>query len=249
MVAAGVADHSGYKVDPFGRAFRTLDWLFKVQFCDPATVRAQSKLLRSVHRRVVGTSPGGEPYRALDPELLLWVWATLVDSFALVYDTFVRPQSATARKRYYEEQKLLAAACGVPPKRCPATWAGFRDYVARVVGEDLQVTSVTRDVASGVGPFLRPPLSVLLGPLDRVVFLALLPDRLRADLGFSMGPAEEGLLRAGAAVSRAACRLSPRTVRQQPARYLTTRGQSTGLAPPSRLMAEPVTYEARSDRR
>jgi uncharacterized protein (DUF2236 family) len=235
-VAAGVEDHSDYKTDPFGRSWRTLDWLFKIQFSDPDTVRTQAEILHAVHQRVAGVTPRGEPYRALDPSLLLWVWATLVDSFALAYHALVHPMSDRMRNRYYDEQKLVAAASGVPADECPPTWDEFRRYMARVMAEDLEVTQVTREVAAGLGPYLRPPLSWMLGPLQHVVVAALLPHWLRAELGLRYGSAEDGLLRAGAALSRAACRLSPRGIRDQPARFLTTRQAPLNLHPPRSLL-------------
>ena len=70
--------------------------------------------LRRRHDQVNGVSPDGVAYDAHDPELLLWVWATLVDTARLLYERCVRPLSDEERERYYREQKLFAYACGVP---------------------------------------------------------------------------------------------------------------------------------------
>src|SRR3954463_13256751 len=80
LVAAGVARHSTFETQPWTRLHRTLDLVTKITFGDRRTSELASARLRGVHARVQGTAADGTPYSARDPDLLLWVWATLVDS-------------------------------------------------------------------------------------------------------------------------------------------------------------------------
>jgi uncharacterized protein (DUF2236 family) len=125
LVAAGVAQHSDYQSDPWARLARTLDVMFKMAFASEATSRRQSDKLEATHRRVAGTSSEGVAYRALDPELLVWVWATLVDSALVVFERCYGQLSPLDRERFYQEQKLIAYGCGVPEGACPASVSDF----------------------------------------------------------------------------------------------------------------------------
>ena len=101
QVAAGVADHSGFESDPFGRLRRTLDATYTMVFGTPEQARAAAAGINAVHRRVTG--PG---YRASDPELLLWVHATLVDTALRVLGRFLRPL-ADSRQPDLQEEELV----------------------------------------------------------------------------------------------------------------------------------------------
>src|SRR5438309_5125061 len=91
-VAAGVDAHSDFRSHPVRRLRRTVRMTMAIVFGDRATALAAARSVNRVHGRVQG-----EGYRALDPELLLWVHSTLVDSAIVAYDTFVRKLRATER--------------------------------------------------------------------------------------------------------------------------------------------------------
>src|SRR6266513_343490 len=97
-VAAGVAEFSDYREDPWRRLYRTLDVTLKIAFGAPEG-------LRRAHHRVVGTDDRGEPYRALDPDLLLWVHATLIDTALTMYERYVGPLTPRERELHYAEMK------------------------------------------------------------------------------------------------------------------------------------------------
>jgi uncharacterized protein (DUF2236 family) len=224
LVAAGVEQHSNFQTDPWSRGFRTLDVMLKLAFADPATSARQAQLLHGVHRRVEGTSRDGVPYRALDPDLLVWVWATLVDASITMYERGVRPLSRDERERYYEEQKLVAYACGVPVGACPAMYEDFVRYMDAVISSELHVTSVARVVAyGGRKPPLPWPLGPLVGTLTSLFAAGLLPERFRGPLGFEWSPRRERMLRGAFAAFRASARVVPRPIRHMPNRYLTRR--------------------------
>lgn len=78
---AGVADHSRYAVDPLGRLRRTASFVGTTTFGTVPEAEAAIGRVRSVHARVTGRAPDGQPYRADDPELLTWVHAAETASF------------------------------------------------------------------------------------------------------------------------------------------------------------------------
>jgi uncharacterized protein (DUF2236 family) len=202
-VAAGVAAFSDYRKDPWRRLYRTLDTTLTIAFGEPAASRAASERLRRVHQRVAGADDRGEPYRALDPELLLWVHATLIDTSLTIYERYVATLTPGARDAYYEEMKALGEAYSIPRDAMPADLAAFRRYYRQVLAEGLRVTETTRDVANAV---LRPNVPRVVWPaaeLQRLVTVGTLPASLRDALGLEWGPGRERLLTgSGAAIRR-----------------------------------------------
>lgn len=230
-VAAGVEQHSTYATDPWGRLFRTVDVMAKLAFASPDVSAAQSQLLERMHRRVTGVTDDGEPYSALDADLLLWVWATLCDTALLMYESVRRPLSSEKRARYYEESKLVAHACGVPTDICPPTWNDFRAYFDRVVAEDLRVTAAGRSVARAtmVPPLPRPLGHVAAGP-NQLVTAGLLPPHVRAGFGFEWDHHRERELRRFLHRFASVNRLTPRAVRELGMRHVVRRDKPLRFA-------------------
>jgi len=219
LVAAGVADHSDYRNDPWLRLSRTLNVMLKMSFGPPEVSARQRRRLDATHRRVTGTSPDGVAYRALDPDLLIWVWATLVDTALVMYERCYAPLTTADREQFYAEQQQVAAGCGVPPGRCPATWLAFRDYVDEVVGRDLRVTETARQVAAAVtAPALRPPLDRLVGAPLTLITAGLLPPPIREAYGLPWRPGAERRLTRWLRVIGATGAAVPRPVRTIPAK-------------------------------
>ena len=201
MVAAGVADHSRFRDDPLGRLANTLDLTLTVSFGDEGQRRDAAARVAETHRGVTG-SRDGQPYRALDPDLLVWVHATLVDSALVTYGRFVGPLGPAARARYYEDMRRQAAVFGVPPGALPSSFERFERYVAETVRE-LRVTSEAREVARAV---LDPPVPPALRPVARAmafVTVGLLPAPIRDSYGLIWDGGREWLLSLVAAAIRA----------------------------------------------
>jgi uncharacterized protein (DUF2236 family) len=246
-VAAGVEQHSTYVSDPWGRLFRTIDVMAKLSFASPEASAAQAQLLERMHKRVVGTTDDGEPYHALDPDLLLWVWATLCDTALLMYEQVLPPLTPGERDQYYEEWKLVAYACGVPEGGCPPTWADFEAYMQRVIAEDLRPTDAARSVAHAA---MVPPLPWPFGPLaagpNKLVTMGMFPESLRTGFGFTWDARKERDLRRFLQLTSVAMRLTPRLVRELGFRYVVRRDkplrfpwlQRRGAVLTARRMAE-----------
>src|SRR3954447_24098619 len=201
-VAAGVAEFSDYRQDPWGRLRRTLDVTLKIAFGDSEASRAAAEGLRRAHERVAGTDDRGEAYRALDADLLLWVHATLIDTALTMYERYVGPLTPRERELHYAEMKTLGEAYSIPSDAMPADRTAFRRYWASMLADGLRVTETTRDVAHAV---LRPDLPRVAWPAIealRLVTTGTLPEPLRDELGLDWGPGRERLLAGSQAAIR-----------------------------------------------
>ena len=137
-VAAGVADHSDFRTDPWRRLAGTLRSYLTIVYGTTAAARAEIRRLNALHRGIVG--PG---YAARDPELSLWVHATLVDSTIAVYDAWLEPLpgrppgAPTTRRR---GRSAGRSAC--PRRSSRPTSRRSRRYVAAMLGPAGPVQSV-----------------------------------------------------------------------------------------------------------
>jgi uncharacterized protein (DUF2236 family) len=223
-VGAGVEQHSTYQSDPWGRLFRTVDVMMKLSFGTPAESARQARKLAAMHKRVVGTDEVGRPYAAMDAGLQLWVWATLVDTSALIYQLLHGALTPDELDRFYQDSKLVAYGCGVPRGDCPAGWGDFQAYIDRVVANDLEVTNSARSVAhASLVPPLPAPLDRLTAPLIRLFTVGLLPPSVREQYGFDWDDDTERQLRRVIRVSGIGARLTPRPVREAGARMAVAR--------------------------
>jgi uncharacterized protein (DUF2236 family) len=232
LVAAGVAQHSNYRGDPWGRLYRTLDITTRIIFGPTPVAEEAAGHLWRVHGRVHGVSPEGVPYDARDPALLMWVHATLVDTALLVYRRYVGPLTIRELRRYYDEALLLGETFGIPRERQPATYADFNEYfLSMIEGDALVVTDTLRDVVDATLSLGLPrPARPLVGPLN-LATVGMLPPELRAELGLAWGPARERLLGASQALLRSLLPLLPGLLREvPPARYAER--QASGRRPP-----------------
>jgi uncharacterized protein (DUF2236 family) len=214
LVAAGVAEHSDFPARALERLRRTLDLSLALIYGTPEEAESASAGIRAVHERVSGTA-GGRPYAASDPDLLLWVNATLVDTTLLVYQQFVRPLPEPDRRRYYLETVDAAELFGIPRDVIPGDLDGFRAYVRGMLeGPELRATAEGRRLVTDV---LRPPLPLpLRAPTAaiRLITLALLPEPVRSMFGLRAGRRSRAALAAASRASRLLLPVMPAGVRQ-----------------------------------
>jgi uncharacterized protein (DUF2236 family) len=207
LVAAGVEEHSGYREHPWSRLYRTLDLTTRIVFGPTAMAEEASRRIWQAHGHVRGQAPDGTPYDARDPELLMWVHATLLDTALLVYQRYVARLPIADLTRYYEDQKLLGEKFGIPRQHQPATYGEFNEYFAAMLeGDNLRVTDTLREVAR---------MTLRFGPLD-LITIELLPARMREELGLSWGPRRERLLGASQRLVRSLMPAVPGRLRHAP---------------------------------
>lgn len=154
---AGVAQHSAFREDPWGRLFRTAEYVGAVTFGTTEDARRTAARVRGVHRRLGGGTDAatGREYRVDDPDLLLWVHCSLVDSFLSVCRRGGVPLSPQDADAYVAEQVRLAELVGVPAGAgVPSSAAGLADYFA-AMRPRLTATPEARSAARFV---LLPPM-------------------------------------------------------------------------------------------
>ena len=85
---AGVAGHSGYKGDPWGRLQRTSHYLAVTTFGTVSDAEDAIAHVRTVHQRVRGTDELGRRYAADEPRLLRWVHVAEIWSFLSAFQAY-----------------------------------------------------------------------------------------------------------------------------------------------------------------
>ena len=154
LAMAGVAGHSGYRGDPWGRLQRTSYFLAVTTFGVEADAAEAVARVRGVHRRVRGTAPDGRRYAADDPHLLRWVHVAEVDSFLTTYQRYgTSPLSAEQADGYVADTARVARELGVtdPPETTAELAAQLAAY-----RPELRGTPEARSAARFV--LVRPPL-------------------------------------------------------------------------------------------
>ena len=145
-----------YERNPWKRLQRTLILTYTLTFGTKAEAHAAADKINEVHTRINGIDPvTGKRYDALDPELLLYVHACLVDSAILFEQLTVGALDDAGRQRFHEEQMLAAELCLVPRELIPPTWQGLSAWLADFEDRgELQVTDGARRV---LDLFFDPP--------------------------------------------------------------------------------------------
>ncbi len=164
-VAEGVARFSNFQQDPFGRGYRTFEAMATIYFGDCGQAEATAARLWRRHEGINGEAAGA-PFRANDPQLLLWVLATLTETTLQVYrhlpDTSLPPDW---EEQFYEESKIAARLLHIPDEAYPPSLAAFMDWWHGMLnGPVLGSTERCREVAQSIVRHPRAPkkLAVLL---------------------------------------------------------------------------------------
>lgn len=160
LAMAGVAQHSDYRGDPWGRLQRTSYFLAVTTYGLAADAERAVAKVRGIHRRVHGIAPDGRAYSASDPHLLKWVHLAEVDSFLTTYQHYgTAPLDAAGRDGYVADTARVAQALGVIDP--PLTEAELREQLESYRPE-LRGTAEARSAARFL--LLRPPLPAIARP-------------------------------------------------------------------------------------
>ncbi|MHB1536481.1 MAG: oxygenase MpaB family protein [Acidimicrobiales bacterium] len=225
VVGAGVAEHSTFLRDPWGRLARTVDSISRFTFGDDATAAAEAERLRRVHRSIRGIDDRGRRYHALDPDAYAWVHLTLAQAGFDARRVLGAPLSTSEAERFYQEWRQVGLRLGVRDDRMPPSWAAFRCYVDHMASERLEANRAVHDVFAAThrppspAPWLPAPawdpLAGRAGSLQFLLTVGTLPSPLRQTLGLTWTDRDERRLWAAAAGLRLAlAAVSP------PLRYL-----------------------------
>jgi len=174
LAIAGVAAHSGYRGDPWGRLQRTSEFLAVTTFGAASDAERAVARIRAVHERVRGVAPDGRPFAASDPRLLTWVHVAEVDSFLTAHQRYgAQPLTPAEADRYVAQAARVARAVGA--EDVPASQAELAAAIA-AYRPALRGTAQARDAARYL--LLSPPLPLPARPAYAVlatVAVSLLP--------------------------------------------------------------------------
>ena len=216
-VAAGVAQHSNFRDDPFARLRRTLTATYRVVFGTTPQAERALRRIDAIHGRVRGLVPEtGEPYDARDADLLLWVHATLVDTAVRVYDRYVARLTPAEAQAYHAESRQIAVRLGVPPDGVPETLEELRAGMRRLIADGtVRVGPTARSLAPSVRYPTRWPQR-WMWDIAHLVSDSVMPAELRRGYGIGWSPARERGTQRLAAASRRIVPLLPPPLRAVP---------------------------------
>ncbi len=230
LAVSGLLAHSTSLDEPYDRLARTAEVMSMIGFGPKAEADRMTRGVRAMHKRVAGRIgepagpfPAGTPYRADQPDLLMWVLFTLVDSALVVFQMYVRGLDEEEQAAYWDDYKVVGKLFGLRRRDMPDTLADLREYRREMLtGGELVVTDWARKRAREI--VLEPPIPWMARPLlETVNFItvALLPAEIRRQYGFSSlppAPVRRALVAGGAEyVKRAVIPFMPEKLRLVPA--------------------------------
>jgi uncharacterized protein (DUF2236 family) len=185
-VGKGVAEHSDTLQRPLDRLRTTLSYVYVMGL---GTDEERAAVARMVNRAHVPVK--GEGYTAFDPDLQLWVAATLAEVAREMYEKIFGPLDADTLEHLYREGWVYGTALQVTPEMWPPTRAEFDEYWARMEAEfrsDTQIRHYARSLLSSKAQkwYVRP----LVSPTSLVTRGNLSP-QARETLGLSWSEREQ----------------------------------------------------------
>lgn len=180
LAMAGVAQHSDYRDDPWGRLQRTAQYVGVTTYGSTEAAHQTIAAVKKVHERVQGIAADGRPYTASDPALLTWVHTTEVDSFLTAVRTYGTVELSDAEAdRYVAEMAELGRLMGAVdvPDSVTAIAAYYRKVRPELAG--------TAEARSAVRFLLWPPVPPHIRPAYAMVTaaaVATLPKFVRKEL-------------------------------------------------------------------
>lgn len=188
-VANGVDQHSKTKTDPLGRFHRTFENVLTILFGSLDQIVAVSEGLHRIHTKIVGKVPdatakypAGSKYFANHIPAMMWVHATLWETFVTMHEIVIGPIDADTKERFYQEIKRFALCFGVPIDAQPKTWDDFVAYNhAMWESDELGVGAAGLEIRgylfrSKLFPGAKYPLKVV-----EIVTAESLPPRFREE--------------------------------------------------------------------
>jgi uncharacterized protein (DUF2236 family) len=249
LVIAGARETGFYERNPWRRLQRTLVLTYTITFGTRAEAEAAADRINDVHERIRGVDPEtGLPYDALDPELLLYVHACLIESALLFERLTIGELDDRGRQRFHEEQMLVAEMVRIPRDVIPPTVGELRGFLRDVEASGaLRVTAAARRVAA---LFHDPPPEAewrpVLAGVSRLAF-GTLPPTLREGYGVRLTSSRRAAMRVAFAALRAFHPLIPPRYRYiEP--YQEWRAGRRGGEPGSRVAAARRAAGIRLDR-
>lgn len=129
-VMAGVSQQSSFRTEPLKRAQNTLGYVLRTTFGNTEAATGVIEHVKHVHGFIEGVRPDGQPYRALDPELIGWVHTCIPWAIMEAYHRYKRPLTTAERDTYLREQAPVGLMGGA--EWVPTSMAELEEYVERM---------------------------------------------------------------------------------------------------------------------
>jgi uncharacterized protein (DUF2236 family) len=233
-VGAGVHEFSTFREDPWGRLWRTLDFVNVLVYAGPEPAAEMGARIRDFHKVIKGTKPDGTRYSALEPEAYTWVHVTLCEGIIRAHERFGRPMTVAEQAQLWGEWRPLGRFLGIRWRDMPETYDGYRAFVDEIVAERLERNAAVDEVYEALTSTPPSPTKVLgprtWGALNRPMMrfaglatVGLMPPELRERLGLELSRSQALELRALGAASRALTPVMPGWLRNVAPGYLKWR--------------------------
>ncbi len=206
---AGVAAHSNFREDAWGRLQRTGDYVGTLTFGSKAEADKLAARVRKVH----------EMLKVDEPELLLWVHMAMVDAFL---DTAVRSGvklSTSEQDKYVEEMVIFAELVGIETGLVPRTVGQMQNYFQEIMPK-LSASDDAKRAALFIAlpplpPLLRfgTPIAPLWGGITSLAAAAL-PKWARKLYGWPSLPGQDSPIDLALRATRSALLFLPESLRQ-----------------------------------
>ena len=208
---SGVAAHSNFREDAWGRLQRTGDYVGTLTFGTQEEAEKLAARVRKVHAML----------KLDDQKLLLWVHMAMVDAFL---DTAIRSGlqlSEAEQDRYIEEMITFALLVGIKELRVPRSRSELSEYFREISGE-LSASDDAKRAALFIAipplpPLLRfgTPIAPLWGGIASLA-AASLPRWARSLYGWPTLPGHESATDLALKSTRSALKLLPQSFRESP---------------------------------
>jgi uncharacterized protein (DUF2236 family) len=187
-IAQGVYDHSNFRYDTLGRLRRTLSSTNQIAFGRISQAKAVSEHVVSRHRKVRGQVfdgvGGPRTYSAFEPDLLLWVLATLITAALNGYELIYGELPIARKEAFYRDMCRFGTYFGLPESFSPKDWGAFEAYYTSMVeGELLGSCRMCGELARAVVHPHDTFTAATLGRIIDFVVIETLPPKVRERLG------------------------------------------------------------------
>lgn len=208
---AGVAAHSNFREDAWGRLQRTGDYVGTLTFGTRDEAEKLAARVRKVHAML----------KLDDQKLLLWVHMAMVDSFL---DTALRSGLVLSEKEqdtYIDEMLTFALLVGIEESRVPRNRAELHEYF-REISPELSASDDAKRAALFIAlpplpPLLRfgTPIAPLWSGITSLAGAAL-PRWARSLYGWPTLPGHERTTDVALKTTRNTLKLLPQSFRESP---------------------------------
>jgi uncharacterized protein (DUF2236 family) len=249
-VAQAVVDHSTFRERPLDRLIGTVIAAELLVFGSRAQADATAAGLRRMHTQIAGVLrddtgvwKAGTPYRAEDPDALLWVLVTLLDTTIRVYEVCLGRLDQDAVHAYLAEGAQLGAMLGVPEQRVPRDRRALAMYMKGMIdGGMVAVGSPARQIAVALRdtPVLPGPAWRIYSSVTQAVTVATMPPRLRAQYGTLLARRQRPHYRVLATLGRLALPRLPDRLRLDPIAALAVQRAARRAAGASHVASPPA---------